>query len=328
VLEVEDITTRFQTRRGDVKAVNGATFTVGGGEIVGIVGESGCGKSATVRSILGLVRTPGRVVAGQALLDGRNLLAMKRRELRRVRGNTIGFVAQNPFGSLNPILKVGDQFDNIISAHRRGISRQKRREMSRDMLDAVGIPGADRILQGYSHELSGGMAQRVVIALALVLDPQLVVADEPTTALDVTIQRQILDLMRGQVLGHGRSLLLVTHDLGVVAQYCHRVVVMYAGHVVESGPVADVFVRPAHPYTRALLQSVPRRGEKVKVLRGRVPDLVDYPAGCPYADRCEFRFQRCDHEMPPREPAFGSDARIVRCHAPEEEVAPLAARTG
>jgi oligopeptide/dipeptide ABC transporter ATP-binding protein len=330
MLEVRGVTTRFETRRGNVRAVNDVSFTVERGEIVGIVGESGCGKSATIRSILGLIQPPGRVVAGEVLLDGRDLLRSSRRELRRVRGGQIGFVAQNPFASLNPILTLERQFHNVVRAHRGRVSRADSRELALAMLRAVGIPGPERILRGYSHELSGGMAQRVVIALAMVLDPQLVVADEPTTALDVTIQRQILDLMRDLVLRQGRSLLLVTHDLGVVAQYCDRVVVMYAGRVVETGPVSEVFPRPAHPYTLALRQSVPRRGERIRVLQGRVPSLIDYPPGCPYAQRCAFRFEPCDSVVPELLPAFpdGPAARLVSCHADEQEVSPLAARAG
>ena len=322
MLEVKGITTRFETRAGDVKAVNDVSFSVGSGEIVGIVGESGCGKSATIRSILGLVPPPGRVVAGEVLLDGKNLLAMSKRRLRQIRGAQIGFVAQNPFGALNPILRIDRQFHNVISAHRKHVSRADSRAMARDMLVSVGIPGPDRVLDGHAHELSGGMAQRVVLAMAIVLDPQLVIADEPTTALDVTIQRQILDLMREVVTRDERSMLLVTHDLGVVAQHCDRVVVMYAGRVVESGPVASVFSRPAHPYTSALIRAVPRRGRRVHVLQGRVPNLIDYPPGCPYADRCAHRIERCRVEVPELLPVFPQDSatRVAACHVPEEEV--------
>ena len=328
MLEVRGVTTRFETRGGHVKAVNDVSFDVGDGEIVGIVGESGCGKSATIRSLLKLVQPPGRIVSGQVLLDGKDLLSMPRHHLRQVRGNQIGFVAQNPFGSLNPILKLHKQFHNVISAHRNGVSRAESRKMARAMLAAVGIPGPDRVLDGYSHELSGGMAQRVVIALAIILDPKLVIADEPTTALDVTIQRQILDLMRDVVQREGRSLLLVTHDLGVVAQYCNRVVVMYAGRVVETGPVRDVFARPGHPYTSALLRAVPRRGQRVHVLQGRVPNLIDYPPGCPYAARCELRFEPCTQVVPDLLPVFAEHAhdRFAACHAPEEEVSPVVTR--
>ena len=324
LLEVNAVTTHFDTRGGTVKAVNEVSFRADRREMVGIVGESGCGKSATVRTVLGLIRTPGQVLGGEVLLDGDDLLRMSKRQLRNVRGDKIGFVAQNPFASLNPILKIERQFHNVITAHSGRTSRASTREMARDMLTAVGIPGPDRILDGYAHELSGGMAQRVVIALALILDPELIVADEPTTALDVTIQRQILDLLRRKSVDEGRSLVLVTHDLGVVAQYCDRVVVMYAGKVVETGPVKEVFGRPAHPYTLALLKSVPRRGAKVQALRGRVPSLIDYPAGCAFADRCPFVIERCREDVPELLSAFpGSGVeRTSRCHVDEQEVSP------
>jgi peptide/nickel transport system ATP-binding protein len=322
LLEVNAVTTYFDTRGGAVKAVNEVSFRADRREMVGVVGESGCGKSATVRTILGLVRAPGRVVGGEVLLDGQDLLQMSKRELRRVRGDKIGFVAQNPFASLNPILRIHRQFHNVITAQHGRMSRASTREMACEMLGAVGIPGPDRILDGYAHELSGGMAQRVVIALALILDPELIVADEPTTALDVTIQRQILDLLRRKSVDEGRSLVLVTHDLGVVAQYCDRVVVMYAGKVVETGPVKEVFGRPAHPYTLGLLRSVPRRGVKVQALGGRVPSLIDYPPGCAFADRCSFVTDRCREDVPELLSVFadGDVERTARCHIDEQEV--------
>lgn len=330
MLEVNGVTTRYRTRRGLVHAVNDVSFEVPAGQIVGVVGESGCGKSATVRSVLGLIRPPGEVVAGEAAFEGEDLLRMSRRALRRVRGDGIGFVAQNPFGSLNPVLRVRRQFHHIITAHRGRMPRERTRAMALEVLRAVGIPGPERVLDGYAHELSGGMAQRVVIGMAMVLDPRLVIADEPTTALDVTIQRQILDLMRELVTSSGRAMLLVTHDLGVVAQYCDRVVVMYAGKVVESGRVAEVFDRPAHPYTHALLRSVPRRGEQVRTLPGRVPDLLELPRGCPFTDRCDLVMDRCHEEAPQLRPVFGADhrGRTASCHRPEEEVAPGVARAG
>lgn len=330
MLDVQGITTRFHTRRGTVRAVNDVSFRVAQGEVVGIVGESGSGKSATIRSILGLIRHPGVVESGAAYLNGQDLLAMSRRELQRVRGADIGFVAQNPFGSLNPILPIEAQFRNVVRAHRRGVSRDEIHDMALAMLEVVGIPGPSRILDGYSHELSGGMAQRVVMALAMLLDPQLVVADEPTTALDVTIQRQILELLRDLVLQQDRSLLLVTHDLGVVAQFCDRVVVFYAGKVVETGPTAQVFRDPSHPYTLGLLESVPRRGQRVRPLEGRVPDLIDYPSGCPYAARCRYAFDRCHEVAPELEPVggFTDPHREASCHLSSEEVGADVTRTG
>jgi peptide/nickel transport system ATP-binding protein len=318
MLEVRNVTTRYATRAGAVHAVNDVSFDVPRGEIVGIVGESGCGKSATIRSILGLIRPPGVVVGGQAYLNGRDLLSMSRKQLQAVRGSDIGFVAQNPFGALNPILKIHKQFTNVFRTHRKGISNADSRSLAHAMLKQVGIPGPDRVLDGYAHELSGGMAQRVVIAIALALDPDLVVADEPTTALDVTIQRQILDLMQEVVLNEDRSILLVTHDLGVVAQYCDRVVVMYAGKVVETGGVKEVFAAPAHPYTLALMESIPRRGEVIRALTGRVPDLIDYPQGCPYRFRCRFAHDLCAEVAPV--PKLLPDDRTTSCHLEPEEV--------
>lgn len=332
MLEVRDLRTHFLTRAGAVKAVNGVSFDVPDGRIVGLVGESGCGKTATVRSILGLVPRPGRVVGGSAVLDGVDLVGQRARDLRRIRGNTIGFIAQNPFGALNPILRIHKQFHNVVRAHRPKVSRQQSRTMAAAMLEAVGIADPDRVLDGHAHELSGGMAQRVIIAMSLVLDPHLVIADEPTTALDVTIQRQILELIRSLLADGERSMLLVTHDLGVVAQYCDDVVVMYAGKVVETGPVVEVFDRPAHPYTLALLEAIPRRGQRLVSLKGRVPDLIDYPTGCPYAPRCRFRFDRCDEEAPeltaarPNGSDDGGGVRLASCHLRAEEVVGHAAR--
>ncbi|MFC7277765.1 ABC transporter ATP-binding protein [Paractinoplanes rhizophilus] len=327
MLTVNGITTHFDTRRGLVRAVNDVSLEVPSGQIVGLVGESGCGKSATIRSVLGLIRPPGHTVSGEAIFEGADLLRMSKRKLRQVRGNEIGFVAQNPFGALNPILRIRDQFHNVITTHRGRMPHAKTRAITLDTLKAVGIPGPERVVDGYAHELSGGMAQRVVIGMALVLDPRLIVADEPTTALDVTIQRQILDLMRDLVLTSGRSMLLVTHDLGVVAQYCDQVVVMYAGKVVERGRVDEVFVRPAHPYTLGLLNSVPRRGAEVHTLRGRVADLVDYPPGCPFADRCSFVLEQCRSVVPEQRTAFDG-GRTVACHRAEEEVSVRVARAG
>ena len=312
-LEVENLRTEFVTRRGVVKAVNDVSFSVAAGETVGLVGESGCGKSATVRSMIGLIRPPGRVVAGQVRLGDRELVGMRPRALRRIRGAEIGFVGQSPFGALNPVLTIERQFANVVLAHRKA-SRSAIRNHALLALRDVGIAGPERVLDGYAHELSGGMAQRVVIAMAMALDPSVLIADEPTTALDVTVQRQILDLITKLVRSHDRMLLLVTHDLGVVAQYCDRVVVMYAGKVVEQGPVRQVITAPAHPYTDALLRAVPRAGRPLQSLPGRVPDLVDYPVGCPYRSRCERAVERCAEQMP--EPDLVAPDHTVRCFVP------------
>jgi oligopeptide/dipeptide ABC transporter ATP-binding protein len=226
-----------------------------------------------------------------------DLLGMPRKSLRAVRGARISFIPQNPFGALNPVLRLERQFENVIRAH-RDVPRAECRLMARAVLEQVGIAGPERVLEGYAHELSGGMAQRVVIALALVLNPALVIADEPTTGLDPTVQRQILNLIAELLRGEDRALLLVTHDLGIIAQYCHRVIVMYAGTIVETGSVSDVFRQPAHPYTRALLRSIPRSGQPIAGVGGSLPDLVDYPAGCPFRERCNYAFATCAEKSP------------------------------
>jgi oligopeptide/dipeptide ABC transporter ATP-binding protein len=308
------LTARYETRTGHVHAVNDVDFEIRRGRIVGIVGESGCGKSATIRAVMGLMARPGRVVGGSAMFEGQDLLTIPKKQLRTIRGNAIGFIAQNPFGALNPILSIRAQFANVVKAHRKGVSSAEIDTMAHDALVSVGISAAERVLDGYAHELSGGMAQRVVIALALLLDPSLLIGDEPTTALDVTLQRQILDLIRTRVVEEQRSMLLVTHDLGVVAQYCDDVVVMYAGKVVERGEVKTVLREPEHPYTRALLDSVPRRGEPIKALAGRVPDLVDYPVGCPFANRCPLVIDRCRTEAPVVRPLEHDAGQAVSCH--------------
>ena len=297
LLEVKNLHTRFTTHRGVVRAVNGISFEIREGELVGLVGETGCGKSVTARSVLGLIRPPGRIVEGEINFEGTNLRDLSRREFRNLRGTGISFVPQNPWGALNPILRIERQFRNVIRAHTKA-SKQECWDMSLAMLESVGIQGPERILKGYAHQLSGGMAQRVVMAIALVLNPRLVIADEPTTGLDVTIQRQILDMVMELLERDRRAMLLVTHDLGVVAQYCHRVIVMYAGKIVESGPVSEVFVSPAHPYTQALLAAIPRPGHDLVSLRGRVPSLVDYPTGCPFKDRCDHAFEPCEGTEP------------------------------
>jgi len=256
MLSVSGLTTEFHTRVKTTRAIEDIGFEVPAGVAVGLVGETGSGKSVTVRSIMGLLPTQGRVVGGRAEFEGADLLAASGKELRSLRGRRIGFVAQNPFGALNPILSIEKQFANVVRAHRK-ISRGDLRDLAMQRLESVQVRGAERVLRGYAHELSGGMAQRVVIALAMVHEPSLVIADEPTTALDVTVQRQILDLIDAQIAGGDRSLLLVTHDLGVVAQYCQQVVVMQSGHVVESGAVADIFTAPQHPYTQQLLAAIP-----------------------------------------------------------------------
>lgn len=311
LLSVNDLRVSFDTRLGEVHAVNGVNFEVRQGEILGVVGESGCGKSATLRAIVGLTQTPGRIDSGEVRFQDRDLLAMPPRELRRTRGRDIGFISQSPFGALNPILSIERQFANIIRAHRKESRKQCRAE-ALQALASVGIAGPERVLDGYAHELSGGMAQRVVIAMAMIHNPLLLLADEPTTALDVTVQRQILDLITGLIKEGNRSMLLVTHDLSVVAQYCTRVMVMYAGKPVEIGSVREVFKNPKHPYTKALLDAVPKADGEIKGLSGSLPDLINYPVGCPYVSRCKFASDVCLERMPAMTQESGT--RAVACH--------------
>lgn len=298
VLRVRDLRTEFDTPRGVAKAVNSVSFDVHPGELVGIVGESGCGKSATAKSVLGLTKRPGRIAGGSVQLAGTELLTMSRKELRGVRGAAMSYIPQNPVGALNPILRLDRQFRDIITAHRKA-SRAESDALALSALESVGINDPLRVLRGYAHELSGGMAQRVTIAMATMLQPKLVVADEPTTGLDVTTERQILDLLRQQISGEGRAGLLITHDLGVVAQYCQRVLVMYAGVIVEQGSVRDVFKTPKHPYTQALLGAIPHKGQELVALKGTPPNLIDYPAGCAFFDRCSVRDEVACRQAPP-----------------------------
>jgi len=313
LLDVRGLSASFATGKADVLAVQDVSLNLAKGEILGLVGESGCGKSATIRSILGLIRHPGRVTAGEVIFNGRDLRKIPPAELRSIRGKNIGFVAQNPFGSLNPILSVQKQFYNLINAHERKGAAECR-DIAEAMLASVGLPQPRSILNGYTHELSGGMAQRVVIAMALTLDPDLVVADEPTTALDVTIQRQVLDLLSKAVRDQNRGALLVTHSLGVVRQYCDRVAVMYAGRVIEEGPVEAVLGSPSHPYTALLMASVPRFGRELNVDQGEVPKITVGARGCSYRPRCDRGLPVCETETPIARGSAG--VRHVACHNP------------
>jgi peptide/nickel transport system ATP-binding protein len=319
MLKVDSLSTWYWTRRGPVRAVNQVSFVVKERQTVGIVGETGSGKSTVVRSLTRLIRPPGRIMEGRVELGGVSLLELKERELRKVRGAQVGFVGQSPFGALHPILTVETQFRNVLNAHRR-IPKAEAYSIARGLLHDVGIPGPERVLSSYCHELSGGMAQRVVIAIAMVMKPVLLIADEPTTALDLTVQRQILDLLRSLTTRGDTSVLLVTHDLSVVAQYCDWVVVMYAGKVVEQGPVDRVFVQPMHPYTRALLDAVPQAGRRLVGLMGSPVDLIDYPTGCPYRATCPLAFERCAVEAPA--PHLEDGDRQVSCHLSPDQVGP------
>ena len=315
LVAVRNLWTNFLTEQGIVHAVNGVSFTVDEGELVGIIGETGCGKSVTVRSMLRLIRPPGRIVDGEVLFRGVDLLRISNKELRELRGSSVSFIPQNPWGSLNPILRIECQFRNIIKAHFPTTTNDQCTDMALATLRHAGLQGPERVLKAYAHELSGGMAQRVVISIALVLSPKVVIADEPTTGLDVTIQRQILDRVVGLLKQDRRAMLLVTHDLGIVAQYCNRVIVMYAGKVVETGLVEEVLTQPGHPYTQALVNATPHRGRKLVSLRGTVPSLLDYPKGCPFYARCDYEHELAA-DVPPELHEI-SPGRAISCHLPK-----------
>jgi peptide/nickel transport system ATP-binding protein len=288
LLQVDGLRTSFYTRDGVVRAVDGISFNVDRSEVLGIVGESGCGKSVTSMSIMRLIAAPGRIEAGQVLFDGRDLLTLGMDEMRKIRGDRISMIFQQPQSSLNPVWDVGRQISEVLELH-RNLKGKAARDRSRDLLKMVGIPDPERRLKAYPHELSGGMAQRVMIAMALACEPELLIADEPTTALDVTIQAQILDLMRDLREQTGTAIILITHDLGVVAEMCDRVAVMYAGEIVEQADVSTLFRNPAHPYTQGLIGSVPIVGEvkdELTTIPGNVPNLIDLPKGCRFAPRC------------------------------------------
>ena len=302
LLEVKDLTTHFFTQDGVVKAVDGISYTLAEGEVLGVVGESGCGKSVHALSIMRLVANPpGRIVAGEILFEGENLLNMDDSEMRHIRGNRIAMVFQEPMTSLNPVLTIGRQLTETLELHQK-MAKQEARTRAAELLQTVGIPDAERRLSDYPHQFSGGMRQRVMIAMALSCNPRLIIADEPTTALDVTIQAQILELMRDLAEEFGTAMVIITHNLGVVARYAHRVVVMYAGKIVETGTAHDIYRNPRHPYTIALLNSVPRLDatERVRLdaIEGLPPDLVDLPQGCSFAPRCKYAYERCTQETP------------------------------
>jgi oligopeptide/dipeptide ABC transporter ATP-binding protein len=291
LLEVKGLKTYFYTEDGIVRAVDGVNFEVYPGEVLGIVGESGCGKSVTSLSIMRLISKPGKVDAGEILLDGENLLELSEEEMTKVRGNRISMIFQQPQTALNPVFKVGDQLSEVLSIH-QDLGKEAGWKRAKALLKMVGVPDPERRVEAYPHELSGGMAQRVMIAMALACIPEVLIADEPTTALDVTIQAQILDLMRDMRREMGTSIILITHDLGVVAEMAERVAVMYAGEIVEQTDVNTLFDEPLHPYTQGLIGSIPILGEikeKLDVIPGSVPNLVNLPPGCRFAPRCQAR---------------------------------------
>jgi oligopeptide/dipeptide ABC transporter ATP-binding protein len=325
VLAVRDLRTWFHTRHGVARAVDGVDFTVNKGEVLCIVGESGCGKSVTALSIMRLIPPPGRVETGQLMFGGRDLLALSADEMAALRGQKISMIFQDPTSSLNPVFEVGAQISEVYEIH-RDMTRRAGGAKAVEMLEKVGIPDPDRRAKSYPHEMSGGMAQRVMIAMALACEPRLLIADEPTTALDVTIQAQILDLMRGLQRETGTATVLITHDLGVVAELADRVAVMYAGEIVEETDVRTLFERPKHPYTEALLGSIPhlgRRQNALAVIPGTVPNLIDLPAGCRFASRCRARVEHALTICTQQEPDLRTvePGHSVRCwlHRGEDE---------
>ena len=300
IMEIKDLKTHFFTYNGVVKAVDGVSLNVRREEVLGIVGETGCGKSVTVRSAMGLVPEPGHIVNGRILLDGENLLEKSDNEMRRIRGSRMSMIFQNPLSSLNPVFTIGSQVCHVIRIHQFKDKLEARRRAI-ETFELVRLPDPDRLLKKYPHELSGGMLQRVMIAMALSCKPEILIADEPTTALDVTIQAQILSLMLRLKKETGTAIIMITHDLGVVAETCDRVAVMYAGLIVESGPVQSIFKEPLHPYTQGLLSSLPGQqqgGDVLVTIEGLVPDLIRPPAGCRFHPRCPLKREVCQRDTP------------------------------
>jgi oligopeptide/dipeptide ABC transporter ATP-binding protein len=316
LLAVEDLRTYFDVMDGTVRAVDGVSFSLPPGTSIGIVGESGCGKSVTALTVMRLLEMPpARIPSGTITLEGRDLLALDDDEMRRVRGGEIAMIFQEPMTSLNPVFTIGDQIGEAVREH-LDVSREEARERAVQALSQVGMSSPERRVKQYPHELSGGMRQRAMIAMGLSCEPKMLIADEPTTALDVTVQAQILDLIRASQSTLGMALMLITHDLGVVAEMVDHVAVMYAGRIVETGPVEQIFTSPRHPYTQGLLESMPsrsRRGERLRVIRGSVPNPFNMPKGCNFAPRCPARFEPCVDHDPRLEPVEGTQETRVAC---------------
>lgn len=311
LLEVRDLRVEFPTRRGTLVAVNGVSFDIKEGEVLGVVGESGAGKSLTGSAVIGLLEPPGRIAAGEVRLKGRRIDNLPYREMRRVRGREIGMVFQDPLTSLNPLYTVGRQLVETILTH-RDVSEDAARKQAIDLLAEVGIPAPERRIDQYPHQFSGGMRQRVVIALALCVNPKLVIADEPTTALDVSIQAQIIKLLKRMCKEHGAAVMLITHDMGVIAETADRVAVMYAGRIAEIGPVRDVVQNAKHPYTHGLMGSIPMIGhdtDRLTQIEGSMPRLTEIPQGCAFNPRCPHAFDRCRSERPELIPV--DDTRVA-----------------
>ena len=301
VLEIKELKSYFYTEKGVAKAVDGVNITIPKGKIIGLVGESGCGKSMTARSIMGLLKYPGKIAGGSILFEGKDLAKLPERELRKICGNDISMIFQEPMTSLNPVLKLGRQVQETLLVHDRTIGKEEAKKRVIDMFEKVGIPEAGKRYDSYPHELSGGLRQRVMIAMAMICKPHLLIADEPTTALDVTIEAQILRLMKQLRDETGTSVLIITHNLGVVAEICDYVYVMYAGRIVEQAPTCELFDHTAHPYTKGLMASIPRIGnnpERLHTIPGVVPNLLHLPEGCTFCTRCECAVEACRKEKP------------------------------
>ncbi|MFF8447240.1 ABC transporter ATP-binding protein [Streptomyces leeuwenhoekii] len=322
LLDVRDLHVEFHTREGVAKAVNGVDYRVDAGETLAVLGESGSGKSVTAQAVMGILdMPPGRITRGQVLFEGRDLLTLKEDERRRVRGAEMAMIFQDALSSLNPVLTVGDQLAEMFTVH-RGMSRKDARARAVELMDRVRIPAARERVKQYPHQFSGGMRQRVMIAMAIALEPKLIIADEPTTALDVTVQAQVMDLLAELQREYHMGLILITHDLGVVADVADRIAVMYAGRIVETAPVHDIYKAPAHPYTRGLLDSIPRldhKGGELYAVKGLPPSLLRIPSGCPFHPRCPMVQDVCRTDVPPLYEVTGPEpqARAERgsaCH--------------
>jgi len=315
LLKVKNLKTYFFTHEGTVKAVDEVSFSVNQGKTLGLVGESGCGKSVTALSIMRLIpNPPGKIVSGEIWFEGENLLRLEERQMRKIRGKKISMIFQEPMTSLDPVFTIGYEIMETIQLHQR-LNKEKARNKTKEILRIVGIPDVEKRIDHYPHQLSGGMRQRVMIAMALSCNPTLLIADEPTTALDVTIQAQILRLINDLKDKFGASVMLITHNLGVIAEMCDYVAVMYAGHIVEYTNVDTLFHNPLHPYTRGLHKSIPRLDlevERLDTIKGLVPNLLNLPSGCPFHPRCDFCFKRCVEEMP--ELIEIEDSHLVKCH--------------
>lgn len=318
LIEVKDLTTYFYTEFGIVRAVDGVSFHIKKGEFFGLVGESGCGKTVTALSCINLVRFPGIIEGGQVLYKGKNILELKGKDIRKIRGAEISMIFQDPLSSLNPVFTVGEQIAEVIRLH-EGVKKDEAIERAIKLMKSVGIPLARERVNDYPHQFSGGMRQRVMISRALSCNPSLLIADEPTTALDVTIQAQILEIIRTLQTDYGMSVLLITHNLGIIAENCQRVGVMYGGHIVETASVKIIFKDPRHPYTQALMAAIPRLDEsieKLQTLPGSVPDLIDPPTGCSFHPRCQYAKQTCSELVPVLEK--WTKEHMVACHFHKE----------